>query len=148
MSKLKMFGSGIPTGPDVEKLVAAFAVPQEGVLIPYADVSAAISEPHNSSRYNSVTMAWRKRLWREHNVRVGTDPGKGFVALDPSKRISQAWGRQKSALRITMRSAELAQRTDPARLTAEDGKARDHLIRVGAVIRLAAATEAKALKYE
>ena len=145
MSATPFFG-GVPTAPDVQRLIDKLGVPAVGTLITYDELSAILHEDPDSSRFGTVIAAWRKRLDREHNVILEASPSKGYVVLDPKGRVAQSSNRLKSGMRKVRRAADVALRTDVATLTDDEKRARDCVINVGSQTQLAAATESRRLR--
>lgn len=142
-----VFGSGVPTEPDVKRLAEKFGTPDIGASITYDEISDTIKESRESSRFHSVVSAWRKSLYRNQNIVLRAVPGVGFEVMDASSRILHCGAKVKRHLRGVGRAADIADRTDGSKLTPDLAKVRDHLVRVSTAIRLTAATEAKKLKY-
>lgn len=140
------FTTGIPTAPDVQKLVEEFGIPDHGRLISYKSIEEVIGVKQSEHRWRSIVLAWRKQLYREHNVILRPDPGTGFVAATASERVHISGSGYKSGLRKISRVADIALRTDDAPLTPEEKRARDHIVKAGATLKLAAATCAKQLR--
>jgi hypothetical protein len=143
MSTPILFNGGVPTGPDVDKLFDKIGIPAVGTVIPYASVSAVIGCERDSSRFQSVVKAWRKRLFNAHNLILDTVANTGFVVLGNSQRVAFSANRFKQGLRRIRRSASIAAKTDSAGLAPEEVRARDHIVGVGAKLQLVAATEAR-----
>jgi len=61
--KNNVYFGGIPTGPDVNKLNDTFKLRDmaQGDTILYSEVSKIIEQEPGSSRWDSVTNAWRKK---------------------------------------------------------------------------------------
>jgi hypothetical protein len=146
MSESRIFDAGLPTEPDVDRLIKELGIPKEGKLLPFAAVAGVIQTEIWSTRFKTVTTAWRKRLWNEYDVHIRCDPGRGFVAGSPTDRITDASGQYKSGLRRIGRSGRLAASADESRLSASDKRVREHLMHSASALRLAAATQAKQLK--
>lgn len=146
MSTTPFFG-GVPTAPDVQKLIDQLGVPEVGTLIAYDTLAGVIRSHPDSSRFISVITAWRKRLDREHNVIMDAVPNKGYKILDPKGRVAQSSNRLKSGMRKVRRAADVALRTDAATLTDDEKRARDCVINVGSQTQLAAATESRKLRF-
>jgi len=95
--------SFVPTEPDVKRLMEAFPDIQPDVLIPYADVERVANIKLGTSRWRSVTVAWRRRLYREQNFRLDAVAGEGFKRLmeqDRSHRDTKEWlDKQRGAIR-------------------------------------------------
>ncbi len=146
MKHTPTFSAGIPTEPDVNRLVEVFGTPIQGTVISYQEIEKIIQAKRGDNRFRSVTSAWRRRLFRTHNLLIGTRPNIGFVCLDNSARVVFSSTKNKSGMRFIRRAGTVAGLTEAEGLTPELLKARDHLVRVASAITLAAATEAKRLK--
>lgn len=83
----RLFRGGVPTGPDVEKLMALGVSPGDRVL--YDDVERLLGLKRASNRWHSVTIAWRKRLFREQHIQTEAD-GEAFVILTADQAVSSA----------------------------------------------------------
>lgn len=84
----KVFFGGVPTGGDVRKLVQRLGVPRPGDEFTHEQVEQVCGFARKTSRYRSVTQAWRDQLRRDHNVDLDSLPGVGFRALLPEERIA------------------------------------------------------------
>ena len=84
MSKL-LFG-GVPTGPEVDRLMAGIAI-EAGVRIPYEKVEELTGVRVNEHRFRTVTTAWRKRVFREKALEVKAEGGC-FVILTPDEALT------------------------------------------------------------
>lgn len=143
--KSSVFKGGVPTGLDVDALVVKFGVPAPGATILHEDIESVLHLGPTTSRFWSVTAAWRKRLHREHNlVLVGNRKG-GFDVLRASERITHAVSRMQQGARIIRKGAEIAAATDRGDLNAEERRVADHAVQLGAQINGVMATAAKAL---
>lgn len=138
--------NGVPTKPDVDKLLERFGVPDPGTEISYTDIVRVITCERGSFRFASVTNAWRKILDRNHNIILRAIPGKGFAAMTSADRVLYCGSKYKSGLRHVARSASVAERTNRTGLTENQTRSLDHLSRVGAAIRLSAAMEDRFLR--
>ena len=146
MNAAKLFSAGIPTGPDVDRLVKKFGVPPVGTVVGYSDIVEAIGSPFGSGRFSSVVTAWRKQLFTKHNLVLKAVTNIGYEVLNNSQRVSFSANRYKQSLRGIRRAANVASTTDSHGLSDEETRARDHIIRVGSTIQLAAATAARELR--
>jgi|SRR5688572_17030408 len=59
----KIFQGGVPTGPDVTKLMELD--PQPGMSLSYEEIERAIGLRYGDARFNTVIESFRKRLFRE-----------------------------------------------------------------------------------
>lgn len=145
MSGAGLFRGGVPTAPDVRRLVEAFGVPEEGALIPYTEIEKVLGYERKSCRGNTVLWTWRRQLLREHNVMMGTRP-EGLVALTPAERVSVGKTKIGHGLRGVRRGSVLLETTDRARLSPELRNEVDHATRCSAAALLAARAEGKRVK--
>lgn len=134
---------GVPTKMDVDKLIEAFGVPSEGRLISYGEISREVGCDRDTTRFKTVVHAWRRRLYKVHNVVLDCEPNKGYRVADPTTRVVIAKGQHVGGLRRIRRAGAIAGTTSDDRLDPEHRRVRDHLVRVSSVLQLAAATEAK-----
>lgn len=86
----KLFLGGIPTDIDVRKLIDAFGKPEIGAEVTHEQIEEVLGIGRDTNRYRGVTLAWRKKLERDHNIRMGSAAGVGYRSLSPSERISAA----------------------------------------------------------
>lgn len=104
----KMFFGGMPTGPDVRKLIAAFGKPTPGTEITHEEIEAVLSITRKESRYSVVTLAWRKQLLKDDSIDIGAVNGIGFRALIDSERVSNGVSGVQQGARKQMRSIKRA----------------------------------------
>jgi hypothetical protein len=133
-----IFRGGVPTEPDVRKLMEAFGEPAPGAVIEHAAVSAAIDVPYQSSRYRTVTARWMRRLWDDCNVRVVALPGVGYQCLHPTQRLDQGAREMRRSARRARAAVKEAVTTPVAELAAPDVSRRDHLLHATAMLAQAA----------
>lgn len=146
-SKDMVFGAGIPTQPDVMRLKKEIGVPTVGVLIPYAKIGEIIHEDPAAARFRTVVVAWRKTLFRENNVLLRAEPGKGYVAMDAHERIHDSGSRYKNALRGVRKSGIIASTTETESLSDAEKRVRDHIVASAGALAVAAAAQARQIKF-
>ena len=139
---------GIPTAPDVEKLVGAFPSLKEGDVVTYSDIENIIEKEKGTNRFNSVTFAWRKRLFRESNLVLDSIPNEGYKVLPPSERVGFSGRKFVGGLRTMGRAAAVAGMTERNKLSSEQIKTLDHIVRTTASLKLTAKLEAQKLRIE
>ena len=140
------FEGGVPTKPDVDKLMSEIGIPQEGVLIPWESIEKCIRITRTTFRFKTVTHAWRTRLYREHNAFMGAVDGKGLVRLDPNSRVTYGSKKIRHGIRATKRGATLVSLSDRQRMTPENKVAADHVARLSAAFMLAEKAAAREIK--
>lgn len=141
------FASGIPTAPDVKNLRTFFGVLKVGDILSYSDISETIKCAKGSFRWVSVVMAWRKELYRELNIVLIPESGIQYKVADSSERVHLSSAKYKGSLRGIVRAGDVASKTSNDGLSPEELRAKDHVVRSSATLRLAAATQAKELNY-
>lgn len=83
----KLFFGGIPTAPDVKKLREAFTDVKEGTDFDHEQIAAILGLDPRTSRYRSVTTAWRKEMLTQHNIEIAAVATIGFRALTGAERL-------------------------------------------------------------
>lgn len=68
---------GLPTKPDVDRLLKTWPEPREGDRFDYETVERILGIARDAARFKTVTAQWRKRLL-EARIVVECDPGKAF----------------------------------------------------------------------
>jgi hypothetical protein len=147
MSNIRVGLGGIPTDIDVRRLHEKFGIPKPGDVISYEQISDCIGNSHKENRFWSVTNAWRKKLFREHNLVSEAIPNKGFEFLDAHKRVSHSVSGFKGGLRKVARAGIIAASTERMNLSPEEQRTCDYLQNTAAQLKLAAATAARQLTY-
>lgn len=123
-----LFLGGIPTRPDVKKIMEHFKNLSVGQEIEDAEIMAITDLVPKTSRYQAVTSAWRRQVLNEMNLFVAREHGK-FKILTSPERITKETGRLTHGLRQVGRSARLTAMV-PASELDDIGKARqEHNLR-------------------
>lgn len=146
MENNELFLGGIPTAPDVEKLIAKIGIPEIGRLISYSEIAETISVEFGQSRFRTVSDAWRGQLYRQHNLVLEAVAKTGFRVLDGSQRITHSSKRFKRGLKGIRRAGDIASKTSVVGLSPDELKARDHVASVATSLQLAAAVQARKLR--
>jgi hypothetical protein len=121
----KLFFGGVPTGMDVAKLMELELSP--GVDISYEKVTEIIGEKAGTSRFRTVTNAWRKRLFRERLLQSSAEGGAfhfltADAAHDKGRKGIVHVGRISSRLRRDVEAVDLMALTG-------ERQAKHHLLR-------------------
>ena len=69
----RLFRGGVPTDPEVKALMALGAAPGDEVT--YERVEQIIGAGRYDRRFDAVTSAWRRRVFREHRLRIKRSGG-------------------------------------------------------------------------
>lgn len=132
----KVYRRGIPTDPDVEKLMTAIQ-PKIGTTTPYSVIEEAINCERNTSRFHAVTRVWRARLERDFNIIVKAICNQGYEFLDSRARVDFSGKMASQGTKKIIRAGHIARKTDRDGLSQEEIRALDHVSKVGAQFRLA-----------
>jgi hypothetical protein len=125
-----LFLGGIPTEGDVKMLLEAFPAIEPGQLIPYERVAEIVKVDRSSSRFRTVTSAWRRVLHRTQNFVLEAVPGQGFRRQTEVERSnSDRAGWRKDQSRAARRVRDLA-RVDTRDFAERDQRSHDHARRV------------------
>lgn len=144
----KVFFGGLPTDLDVKKLIEVIGIPEESTVISYEKIGDVIGELPRTNRYMAITTAWRKKLFREHNVLMDTRRGEGFYRATPKDRVSVASDKAHMGKRAIIRASTIAGTTEKTKLDEETRKICDHLSMLPGRLRLAELVSPKALPVE
>lgn len=104
MSTARVFTGGVPTAPDVKRLIEKFGSPEPETVIGYDAIATVIGAAYGSHRFTSVMTAWKATLLREHNVELGHIDGEAVVALTNEQRTEAAQKRFRQGGRQIGRS--------------------------------------------
>lgn len=136
---------GVPTGPDVKKIMDAFPDIQVGQIITHAEIEAVTGLMRKTSRYSTVTKAWKDELLDKKDIEMKAEYGQGFKRLNPQERIESNIDVMHQGIRKVKRGARrvgIVQTDDPVLMHKRDTAVRsaavldaEHL-RMKAEIRL------------
>ena len=140
-----VFGGGVPTAPDVKRLIDEIGVPSEGDVVKYSVISKVIGTDRKAYRWGTVVSAWKKRLYKEHNLVLIAEENVGFRVCDPSERIDVSRRKVRSGFRAVRIGSDVAGKTDRWRLSVDEKKQQDRLSMIAAQITLAQRTQPKEL---
>ena len=143
----KVYFSGRPTGPDVEKIVEAFAELKDGDMIPYDVIAGLIKEDVRSNRFTTVVNVYRRKMRREKNIEFQAIPNAGLAVIDQTNRISKSSKIMKTGIKRMVKAGDLAGRTATDKLDESSKRLRDHVIGISGTIKLTYATEAQKLRW-
>ena len=145
MSGALLYRGGIPTAPDVQKIVENIEV-EVGQVIPYTMLEQILHESRDTSRFKTVVHSWRNRMFRELNVIMDAVPNVGLKVLDNHERVNYSSRKIKHGFRRIRKGSIIAAKTSRAGLKPDEVKSLDHIGSIDAAIRLATANAAKQLE--
>jgi hypothetical protein len=146
VSNSKMYFGGVPTEPDVRRLLNKYGCPQQGQVMNYEEVATVIGIRKQDSRFKTVTNAWRKAIYSSYNIVIGTRPGVGFVALQEPERLDYGSRKFRHGIRQIKRSHGVISGCDEMKLTPEQRGHKQHDEMVSAHLILAGRLEARRLQ--
>lgn len=121
--KSGIYFGGIPTEPDVNKLAEVFKTQEmvPGKQILYSEVCDIIKQKPGSSRWRSVTDAWRKKIEKDGNVIMSCDSFKqAFCVLSEGGKVEFSGKKLRSAVTFAKRSFIVSGMIDVKQLSEED----------------------------
>lgn len=113
----KSYFRGIPTKIDVDRIIEQFGIPEEGTEIDMKDIAKVIRVEKRSYRFSTVVTAWKKRLFREHNILMVATGEGSYRAAAPDERIDYSTRKVSSGRRAIGRAIVIAHSTDAGRLS-------------------------------
>ena len=107
-AKRKWLLGGIPTEPDVNRLFKEF--PWEslkpGIVISYEAISRIIKTGPETSRFKTITGAWRRALENDYNIILKAgDPPKHFRVMTEGEKVGLSRGKLRGSARLVKRAA-------------------------------------------
>lgn len=128
----KLFLGGIPTRPDVQRLMEAFKT-EPGTVIDYADVEVILGITRDQARFRTVTDAWRAQLQREF-ARQTIAEGGTFRVLTPEQQVSHGVKRMTMHGRAIRKTVIGTERIEVSKLTGDALRTHTLLRRHGAAL--------------
>mgnify|MGYP001809836688 CR=1 FL=1 len=141
----KLFQSGVPTDMDVRALQSAFPAPAPGDLISHKDIAAATGVAIASSRYRTVTYAWRGQLKRDHGLILRPVRGVGFRVLTSTEMVEAGIDKFTAGARAQQRGIALATLARRDQLDDTASRKLDHFQRLSAIALEASRATVKAV---
>jgi hypothetical protein len=129
-----LYFGGIPTGPAVAEIIKKIGDVLPGTDISYSAIEAAIGAKRNSSRFRTVTAAWRKECLRRRNVEVVAVAKTGFRALLPEERVGHNYQGFRAGLRKQSRAVKRVTMVRDDELTPDSRTRRENMQRSAALI--------------
>lgn len=127
----KLFLGGIPTAPDVKKLREAIGELIEGRDIAHDEVRAILGLEPRSSRYRSVTTAWRREMLNEHNIEISAIPSIGFRVLPQAEQLTTNIKGFKQGTRKQGKSVRRIAQIETEKLSEAEQQKHMHMVRLG-----------------
>lgn len=127
MKNIAFFG-GVPVAPDVERLEKAFKLEEmlPGKKISYKEVAEVLGLEIKSTRFKTVTGAWRKKLFKNSIILDPNREGE-FVVLNDSQKVDKRRSKHKTARRSIITSFRISATVDVSNLDPEKKKEHEFL---------------------
>jgi len=118
----RVFQRGAPTEPDLDKLRELWpgAKMQEGQVITYSDIEAAIFYDRSSHRFGTVLARWRKLLMEEQRIVLVPVPTVGFKVASDSEKVAVTHGHLRKSVRSAQRSFIIGNMVNASKLTPDE----------------------------
>lgn len=143
MEQEKTFKGGVPTDPDVQKLLDKYGRPKIGQVFTYEEIADFLNTTKKSNRWCTVTWAWRRQIYRLHNIYLGCERGKAFIALKDSERLRFGIGIYKTGLVKISKAQDLVAGCDDANLTDPEKDSKSHIVKISGSLLMSARMEAR-----
>lgn len=128
-----------PTKEDVDSLIAALGVPEEGREITRKQIAAALHISEKHARFSTIVSAWKSRLFEAHNICMFPTYKGSWIAANPEDRITEAVKLRKHAINRISKAINIAVTTDSKRLCSESAKVQNDMRKSMANAKLALA---------
>jgi len=129
MATATIFSSGIPTEPDVKKLLTTFTNLKAGVVITHTDIENTINVKPGTARYRTIVTAWRRRLLNEQNIDMEAVPSVGLRVLEPFERTTVSVRDFRRGVRRIGKSMSRIKRVPVEQLTPQEQVKTEHATR-------------------
>lgn len=113
-----LFRGGVPYGPDVKRLEAAFPINEltEGRTIQHEELAAVIGVVPSSPRYYAVVKAWMRTQRASQAIQMRIAPKIGVEVMDPATHLTHAEKSLHGKLKQTARACREFSHVDSGRL--------------------------------
>jgi len=140
--------SGIPYGPQVNKLKDKYPKPEEDMLISHDELEGIINEKRDRQRYTGIITSWRKYLLNSLGIDSEWMRGEGLKILNPADRLNVGENNFKQGIRKTRRAFRRTALVPRDRLNDEGRQRFDHHMIIMAKLGTAAIEARKGLAVE
>jgi hypothetical protein len=117
-----LFLGGVPTKPDVDKLIDAYPAENmtQGTIIGYDEIAEVIGKT-SISRFRTITNAWRKQLFQGYGIVL--DPSKkfpkAFEVLSEFGKVQKSQAETHSGIKKQVKAVRIISAVDVAHLSKE-----------------------------
>lgn len=129
MAATTIFSSGVPTEPDVKKLLTTFTNLKAGNVITHTDIENTIQVKPGTSRYKTIVTAWRRRLLNEQNIDMEAVPSVGLRVLEQFERVTVSVRDFRRGVRRIGKSVSRIRRVPVEQLTPREQVKTEHATR-------------------
>jgi peroxiredoxin len=127
MTDTELYRWGVPAAPDVELIEKRWPASnmEPGDVIKFKEIASVINVEIDSSRFQTVTNAWRKKLTPEILIHCPGD--KTFVVATEPTKLSVAIKKCNSGIKSVRRSVIISSWIDPKQLNEDQRKKQTNL---------------------
>ena len=104
----------------------------------YEEVARVVGSVRHSSRFKTVTDAWRRAIYKEHRRLIGVVRNEGFYVLNPSERVDHGRTKILHGFKTIRKARKVLEETEREPLTVEEVKALDYQLFVSGQAQQAA----------
>lgn len=143
--KGKLYFGGIPVEPSVIAIRERYpdAMLKEGMEISYPELAKIIGSESGTSRFKTVTTAWRRKVEMDSGIIIGCIPGIAFKVLPPAERFECSMTKTRQRIKSVKRGMTLRATVKRVDIPEADRARYDHLDRIQKQILAAASVAAK-----
>lgn len=137
---------GIPTEPDLKKLMDKFGNAPEGATIAHDDIASAINTEYGSQRYRTIVNKFTDRMFRERNIVLMSHKGHGYLVANNRDRVIVGGKKFKTGRRFLIKAGDIVGMTDVTGLDKVELSQVDFYQRQCAMLRQNELTKAKEIR--
>jgi hypothetical protein len=147
MTETKYFRSGVPTAPDIVRIMDTIGVPVEGMKIPYETIESILGVTSKTHRWKSVTNAWREELLKKYGMTTKCE-GRHYIMQTDSERLTSGTDFLKSAVKKTEKAAQYVSLCREDKLDSNEQRIKHAIQRTASQIQVAYLEERKNISHK
>ena len=113
----------------------------EGTIVKYTDIEDCINRKKGTSQFQSVVNRWRKKLLREHRIKLLAVANVGYMVANNSQRLNESTRSNAKAMRHARQATVLLQTVNYDKLSEQERKIYDVNQRLNNGLLLASSKE-------
>ena len=147
MVETKYFRSGVPTAPDVARIMDTVGTPTEGMKIPYEVIESILGVSSKTYRWKSVTYAWRETLLKKYGMTTKCE-SRHYIIQNDSERLTSGTDFLKGAIRKTEKAVQYASLCREDKLDPNEQRIKHAIQRTASQIQVAYLEERKNINHK